>query len=1218
ESLHGAAIFAELSKIDFTNADVLFSGNILSAETNIESLTYFLTSSVTFSKSNAAFINNDLGYYGAFNLNDSSAYFLDSKINFENNIALEGASLYADESRIYFENSSAVFSANTAQNSGAAAVAKNNAHIYFLNSTVAFINNLGKTGALDINYSTITFANSNVIFANNSVYGDPDILLDAHLNNGFIVFEGENVLPNGIRIDEESSQAGRGAVVKTGEETLTFEGGGSLIGSAFNILEGRVKFNSAISTAAVLNVNAGAAFSLANNNQYDEFYIFGNFNLKGILELDINLFEGLGDWIFVGGKFSVDNATLSLNSIVTDGKENVKILTARQEFTYADLDNLYIEQDGFAFTIDRTSLGWDLIIGRDGLWNEFALAYQKAPYEYVLELPQTISALLENKPRVFGLNAATIMTFDGKGYGLNAGGEYKNLGFILENSSFTFINISFTNFTNENSSGAVISVNNSTLQFLSTVNFDKNISQGENAIGGGVVSAQNSWIDFNRVNSNFRNNISSNVGGAFAAYNSKITFTNSNLTFADNLAKSSGAAFYLQSSTIIWKNSNINFRNNFANNLANDIYFADAQSAIIFEGQNVLAGGIKISGDPNATVIKTGKGNLQFEGDKTIIESSLEVFEGGVLFNSVISSVSFIDMHEGTLLSLQDGNDNTKLFSENLILSGDLALDINFKTGQSDTIIVSSITILSGRKLIIKDPNPYDLTVREIPIIKTSTDSFFVTYSARNFTRVEDIFIYDQNLYKLRFDKNTGVLLIEDIKPFDLDVALTDNEKIIQEIVNENGFLKMPMTRLDIIKQRHALDSLSGVFYANIFMNSLLMDVQSFFSQMHQAPLFKVLVTGNISKSEVLKHQQTLGKFEAESFGALMATDLFANRVIRVGILLASNYKTFNQENNTANLIEAIGGMYWDLRYRGFSGRALVNGKYAQGTVSREIELDKIYKPTSNISLTGAGAALNLEYMFLLNRKPNLQQIIGPFIIYELSQINIGETDEMGGEITNLHFPNQIKNSQIIKSGLEFRQRNTKTEFFINVFAGQNINEAQEFEAEFIDSEQKFKIESDTEDLLFYGGQIGLNLSLTKTIMIGAQFNMHANDNLMNYNASLNMQYKLPNKSIVPRPKLPKLTFVENSSTLTRESAVELANFAKQFVKAKVKYKRLVIFVRVNKSKDAGSVSTNKLILERANNVAKILNKNKIPKRKISFGTKQVTTKEKIGVRVER
>ncbi|MDR2708618.1 MAG: autotransporter outer membrane beta-barrel domain-containing protein, partial [Elusimicrobiota bacterium] len=506
-----------------------------------------------------------------------------------------------------------------------------------------------------------------------------------------------------------------------------------------------------------------------------------------------------------------------------------------------------------------------------------------------------------------------------------------------------------------------------------------------------------------------------------------------------------------------------------------------------------------------------------------------------------------------------------------------------------------------------------------------SNDFFRFNQQGKLKNNPENIFNYDSSLYDLYFDSAQKTLYIINIVPPDQEAAKTENQKAIEHIVNVDGYLKYPISKMSDEKKRFAYDSLSGVFLTNVFTSLLHQDNGTLLSQISQAPLYEIWLNANYGGLEFSKLNQTLGAISAQMFDINIGGDLFSNSLLRAGIFAGISKKNFNQSNNRAVLTEKNVGIYSGIFLNRFNAMLLASAAQGEGESEREIKLDKTYNPQGEISLMQFNGALKLGYDFLINRAKNLRQNAGTFVLYEFNQVDIKQIKETDGGIVGLSFPAQTLQKHTAKFGFEFKQESSQMDFFINVFAGQDLEDKQKFELKFIGNEESFKIESDYENLIFYGGQFGINFHLTKAITLGTQFNIALNENLKNYNAGINMKYEFPkdlfkkhrNNAKTASFRVPKLKFVKNSRNLTKESELELDNFIKILKQRAPHYKQVVILVKVDDARNEVSINTNKLTMSRANSVLKILTRNKVLRRKVILSSEKEGMRDAVELRID-
>jgi predicted outer membrane repeat protein len=330
---------------------------------------------------------------------------------------------------------------NKAANGGAV-YAAGKPNVSFTNSTLTFINNSASVngGAVYVLQSTITFTNSIILFDENSV-GDPAAANDVYLDYASLNFSGNNTLPNGIQT------SGAGTVRKTQAGTLILQGdkdNPTIIINNFSIEGGVVEFQNIVSTASNLNVIRGATLALADSGvNISSLYVTGDFNLNGILTMDVNLETGEADWISVDGNFIAANAQLSPTVSGDNQKAVAKIMTINGAST---LNGLSVSGD-YDFLLTNN----DIYIGL--AWNIFVLNFQEAETSIVLN--KNAKALDENSSQKIESPTENNILVDGNFKTIDSN-NVTGLGFVigLDDSNattaqvITFKNISLTNFKN--------------------------------------------------------------------------------------------------------------------------------------------------------------------------------------------------------------------------------------------------------------------------------------------------------------------------------------------------------------------------------------------------------------------------------------------------------------------------------------------------------------------------------------------------------------------------------------------------------------------------------------------------------------------------------------------------------------------------------------------------------------------------------------------------
>jgi outer membrane protein OmpA-like peptidoglycan-associated protein len=715
KSLMGGAFFLGFdSNLTFTYLNLDFSSNSAQQGGAIyanNSVITFENSQINFTSNNALLLGGAI-FADAAVITFQNTYLSEQTINFTSNSALSlgGAIFVKANSNITFINNNINFVANKAQIGGAIYLDSNDASIYFYNSKISFLENIASennvgAGLHILNNSNITFLNSDIEFANN-FNANGNIKNDIYLDgiNATIIFDGNINLTNGLR------SAGTGLIRKTGEGQLIFSGEDSLINNNFSLEAGSIVFKSNQNTLNSLTMNADTHISLINDD-INNLTINSSLSLKGSLSLDFS-FRDLGfisDFVTIYGNLTIAPNTI-LNVNFFDG-QFAYITSQEIPFLRADavegLNNLTPITGHSNYRIEFHDLQlWLFYYGNDA-WNEFVNAYQVATADAEISLTESIIARITSLDFSHPNLNANAIVINGNGLEINGDGidnSGNGLGFIFDTNNATFKEITFTNFTRQTLGGVFAISLESLINFTGELSFINN-----SANSGGVIFANSPQpfgktnIIFSNSSTTFRQNNVSSYGGAIALDNANLTIEKSTVQFDGNLSiRDGGAIFIDNASQIIFRNSVINFENNYLNSgsedrINNDLYFNDANSVLIFDGQVTLENGIRTSGLPTAQIKKTNVGQIIFDGNPSKIENSFTIETGSAIFNSMQSSVSTLIMSPNTTLALK-GLEN-KLYINKLTLNGFLDLDFTFgrtqDNWQSGAIIVDGDIIIN-------------------------------------------------------------------------------------------------------------------------------------------------------------------------------------------------------------------------------------------------------------------------------------------------------------------------------------------------------------------------------------------------------------------------------------------------------------------------------------------------------------------------------------------
>ncbi|MDR2709449.1 MAG: hypothetical protein LBC07_05705, partial [Elusimicrobiota bacterium] len=588
----GGALYAINSNLSFTASTVNFINNsAIEAGGSIGGV----NTTISFDNSSANFISNktsdaeDYGGGALYTSGASNISFTNSNAAFINNEAANnGGAIHTNDgsTNISFKNSNVIFSGNSAGFLGGAIFAYSNSNISFTNSTAAFTNNKSSAGGSPFlgaaiflgEGSKLTFTNSTLKFQDNFV--DTTIRNDIYLMDAqsAVTFSGANIISNGILISGDG-----GIVKKTGSGSLFVQGdknNPTIIQNNFSVEGGAVEFQNAVSTISILTIQ-NATLSLSNGVVASTLYVTGNLNLTGTLKIDIDFSEGIADWISVGGKFNINNNSNLAINVVESGNKEVKILTAAQEITTADLQKLKIDTINFFTEVNHTDDGWNLLVGRAGIvdtWSKFVVAYKKGG---TIIMDDNITADENSSP--LGQTNANNITIDGSNKTLDAN-KIEKLGFAFNTKTITFKDITFSNFASVQYSfhndSTVMSLANSNVTFTGNINFIDNNSTRESYYPVALEIYENSIVSFINSTITFINN----DGVIDVQGRSTLYFTNSSVTFINNVNGT-----YNYNASIYFSNSFVTFINSdMASDGENDrgtIYFVNSTAAFINNGR---------------------------------------------------------------------------------------------------------------------------------------------------------------------------------------------------------------------------------------------------------------------------------------------------------------------------------------------------------------------------------------------------------------------------------------------------------------------------------------------------------------------------------------------------------------------------------------------------------------------------------------------------------
>ncbi|MDR3048290.1 MAG: OmpA family protein [Elusimicrobiota bacterium] len=533
------------------------------------------------------FISNSAsGHGGAVYLaGNSGLFFNNSLINFISNASNSGygGALFMPQSIASFRQTTANFTNNSANISGGAIFAPMNSSVSFNNSSVSFISNTASTngGAIHLEgNSTVSFINTYALFSGNKANGSNN---DIEFNGGgtLNINSNRNIIFNGgIR-----TISGTNFVNKDGVGDLIFESSAIVrLGNSdkFNLNGGKLIVKSTyVVVGGTFFAAKGTTISLVEGGLKQTTISATSATIGANLLFDVNISGAkyLADLIYVSNSLTLLGSTITA-AYTGDwsGDQIVRIIESQNAIN--GIGNLYLyDPNNFLHLIYDTDNKWIGLIGL--IWSPMADIWQSAAGGDIILKQDIVAKDYDRKP--FGLPGSDNVHINGQNYAYDAS-KFANVGFILDNNTEYFKDISFRNFVKtsilDNGNGAVFNIRrNSYLDFSQTTNtvFSANTAQG---LGGAVFSSA-ARAEFGgayapgRTNIIFNANTANSGGAIYAQYGSTINFVNAAANFSLNSASIDGGAVYAIS------RSNINmqtahFNNNNAQGNGGAVYALDS------------------------------------------------------------------------------------------------------------------------------------------------------------------------------------------------------------------------------------------------------------------------------------------------------------------------------------------------------------------------------------------------------------------------------------------------------------------------------------------------------------------------------------------------------------------------------------------------------------------------------------------------------------------
>ncbi|MDR0822597.1 MAG: autotransporter domain-containing protein [Endomicrobium sp.] len=452
-----AAIDGRLSEITFDGEKINFSSNATAIVIGFSTLSFkggmvsfanstnsaidARSSSLSFNNQMTKFINNFGERGGAVFVNASTLSFNGSTVHFAKNSSNgEGGAFYISDSIVDFKGLDINFTSNTAfgiDSSGGAIHFSNSQYGKLTLSNPIFAYNSAQLqgGALLIqgggnisrpSVAEIIADSRDIVFIGNKANGKPN---DIHFyGNGEVDF----IVSSGRKIEMDG-----GITARTADNKIKKSGAGNLY----------LKAGSSISFSGVFDIDAGGVFFATK-----AFINTLNINSGAILGLSADFSGNLSSVLYL--------SSITINSVsklIVETINPSSIVNSSAAFIYVrnsvapSLFDEVVDNDGYSYSFNwqagAGSYDWIgyLTYTATFTWNDFVGKYQQAAvYDKILSLRQNLTAsnLYQNP---FAAPTDNDWTIDGKGHSLDAN-NYTGLGFILNNSSMTFRDISFTRF----------------------------------------------------------------------------------------------------------------------------------------------------------------------------------------------------------------------------------------------------------------------------------------------------------------------------------------------------------------------------------------------------------------------------------------------------------------------------------------------------------------------------------------------------------------------------------------------------------------------------------------------------------------------------------------------------------------------------------------------------------------------------------------------------
>ena len=685
---HGGAVYADYNaRIEFTKSALNFTGNRASERGGA---IYLSGAWLTFEDSTAAFIDNNSSVGGGiFTENGVRISFIRSSAVFLRN---SGGDIGLNSSRLIFEDSkvSALSGISAANNSN---ISLNQSFLILsglnsFDSLESFSLHRSSISIIDANFTylnsqSLTLSHSTVVFSGSfsAIEFSANVAWDIILNRSALILEADFMdFSYGLRVSNT------GELFKRGGGMLVFGiMDNTRIMNVFNIEAGTVSFQAEKSTVNVLNMSAGSLLDLRGNDKNDIF-ILGNLNLDKVI-LGFDFTGDLTDFLNVRGALNLTQSSIAINFINAN-----PVYGSSRAFAKASAINFSAKR---IFLLDVPDPRYRIRVGENMLWLRYMYPWDLFVDDYKISQEGETAILQEDiyaydgAPAFGESDGGKNFSIDGQLFIVHSSG-FKDLGFVLNNTSLTFMNITFTSFS-ATAGGGVLRIFNSTINFFGTMTWINNA-----ASSGGAISSDGSWLNFKGSSFVFVGNNAKNGGGAvFLDGLGRIDFDAAYVLFENNLAGGLGGAIVLnsQKSSVSFRARDgdmvLEFKGNADGVGGNDIYLREMFSYLEFDvgaGRVMdLIEGIRVSGEGMAH--KVGGGELIFRGDGTKMDGHVVFFldAGTATFLGRVSSFNSIQMAAGSMINMRGGLSSSVVnLGLTLELRGYLGMDFDFSNRLAD------------------------------------------------------------------------------------------------------------------------------------------------------------------------------------------------------------------------------------------------------------------------------------------------------------------------------------------------------------------------------------------------------------------------------------------------------------------------------------------------------------------------------------------------------